>query len=206
MPNSPRIITTVPGPLAPGPVITTNGTSPKGASGLIRQPIPSSSRPLLQYSGEYAIAQHQPPPPQPQPQQPPPPPPPNPIVAPPVAATTALATPIPMHESLRRYVVNGTSRFFGVNGEESNEKVWMERRRRLAIKLFGGVKDDFHLEGNIGGAGGGSGGAFEDSLVSRVLVSDLSIYQNGHVFFPWCLSSLTTAMEYDYAMIRSPLS
>ena len=77
----------------------------------------------------------------------------------------ALATPLPMHESFRRYIVNGTSKFFGVNSEESNEKVWIERRRRLAIKKFGGVKDDFHLEGTSGGGGGGAGTSYEDSLV-----------------------------------------
>ena len=194
VPNSPRIITSgQPGPgqtLAPS--ITTNGTSPKGASGLIGgrsgpalpvgpQVIPASSRPLLQYSGagDYAIHQA---PPVPQ-QQPPPPINVNPVQA--AVATTATAVnqqALPMHEALRRYIVNGTCKFFGVNSQESNEKVWMERRRRLAIKLFGGVKDDFHLDGNggaggacsIGGQGGqasGGGGAsgsgpFEDSLVS----------------------------------------
>ena len=72
-----------------------------------------------------------------------------------------------MHESIRRYFVNGTSEFFGVNGSEANEKVWIERRRRLAIKLFGGVKDDFQIDGNSVNASGSS--AYEDSLVRNKL-------------------------------------
>ena len=119
--------------------------------------------------------------------QPPPPVPPQHTIAPPVTSTTVAppslavaptlnttpsATPqaqttvvqaVPMHESLRRYFVNGTSKFFGVNGSDANEKVWIERRRRLAIKLFGGVKDDFQVDGSSVNASGGS--AYEDSLV-----------------------------------------
>ena len=72
-----------------------------------------------------------------------------------------------MHESIRRYIVNGTSKFFGVNGSDANEKVWIERRRRLAIKLFGGVKDDFQIEGSSGHASGNS--AYDDSLVRNRL-------------------------------------
>ena len=138
---------------------------------------------MLQYGGDYGMTVHQPPPPA-LPQHsstggvaPPsvvttvtsvaPPPPPATTTA--VVPAGGVPTPgvsIPVHESLRRYVVNGTSRFFGVNGEEANEKVWIERRRRIAIKLFGGVKDDFHIDGNNGHHGGNT--AYEDSLV-RIL-------------------------------------
>ena len=154
MPASPRIITTVPGPLG-------NGTSPKGpinpqtAPLRSRDPPVATSRPLLQYhppEATYATAlqsqttglPHG--------------------VAAAQAAqntaqtTTTLALPqtVPVHESLRRYFVNSTTKFFGLNGEESNEKVWVDRRRRVAIKLFGGVKDDFHIDGTS---------TFDDSLV-----------------------------------------
>ena len=188
VPNSPRILTSGPPPqsnliatsMAPG-----NGTSPKGATGLIRQSISTgSSRPILQYGGEYAMTVHQPPPVPPQHTNAPPPT--SATVAPPTAAvappgpTTAATTPpsatqaqtsvvqpaIPMHESLRRYFVNGTSKFFGVNGSDANEKVWVERRRRLAIKLFGGVKDDFQMGDGSNAHPGGNNTTYEDSLVS----------------------------------------
>ena len=99
--------------------------------------------------------------------------PPTVAVAPPTStpsatqAQTTVVQAVPMHESLRRYFVNGTSKFFGVNGSDANEKVWIERRRRLAIKLFGGVKDDFQIDGNSVNASGSS--AYEDSLVRNKL-------------------------------------
>ena len=41
--------------------------------------------------------------------------------------------------------MGGTAKFFGVEVETlaSSEQCWWERRRRLAIKRFGGVKDEF---------------------------------------------------------------
>ena len=44
-----------------------------------------------------------------------------------------------------RFFVGGTAKFFGVEVETlaSSEQCWWERRRRLAIKRFGGVKDEF---------------------------------------------------------------
>ena len=69
--------------------------------------------------------------------------------------TTVATPPTPVLTSVQRYLADSTSKFFGVNGDDGNEKVWMERRRRLAIKLFGGVKDDFQLDGTT----------YEDSLV-----------------------------------------
>ena len=159
VPNSPRIITTGPPPgLGPS-----NGTSPKGPMNpqtvplRSREPPVATSRPLLQYhpsEATYATAlQNQA------------------TALPHVAAaapgnpnatqtaTTTLALPpttLPVHESLRRYFVNSTTKFFGLNGEETNEKVWIDRRRRVAIKLFGGVKDDFHMDGTS---------TFDDSIV-----------------------------------------
>ena len=105
--------------------------------------------------------------------------PPTVAVAPPTStpsatqAQTTVVQAVPVHESLRRYFVNGTSKFFGVNGSDSNEKVWVERRRRLAIKLFGGVKDDFQIEGSSGHATGNS--AYDDSLVRIFLFLTVSI-------------------------------
>ena len=122
----------------------------------------SAPRPLVQYNEpSYAVmgvaqpkAQPQPPS-QPQTQ----PPPVQPMsIAPPTNQVTTVATPTPVYESVRRYLADSTSKFFGVNGEENNEKVWVERRRRLAIKLFGGVKDDFQMDGT----------AYEDSIVSII--------------------------------------
>ena len=149
VPNSPRILTSGPPPqsnliatsMAPG-----NGTSPKGATGLIRQSISTgSSRPILQYGGEYAMTVHQPPPVPPQHTNAPPTgatiaqptvavaPPPGPATAttPPSATqaqTTVVQPSIPMHESLRRYFVNGTSKFFGVNGSERDPQFWQHVR------------------------------------------------------------------------------
>ena len=195
VPNSPRILTT--GPQPQGTLIATSmapgtGTSPKGATGLIRQSISTgSSRPILQYGGalpEYAMTvQHQPPPVPPQHSNVVQAPPTSATIAPPTVGVSVAATPIvggaatppsaqtqaqttvvqaiPMHESFRRYIVNGTSKFFGVNGKENNEKVWIERRRRLAIKLFGGVKDDFHVDGSSNGGHASGNTAYEDSLV-----------------------------------------
>ena len=166
VPNSPRIITTGPGGLGP----VSNGTSPKGPlnpqtaqmrsrGGVIGEPqsIPTS-RPLLQYHpGEATYATALPAVPNPALQ-----------LANPTTQTTVALPPqtnsLPVHESLRRYFVNSTTKFFGLNGEESNEKVWIDRRRRVAIKLFGGVKDDFHIDGTS---------TFDDSLVitySRLVV------------------------------------
>ena len=79
-------------------------------------------------------------------------------VPPPNSQVTAVATPTPVYESIRKYLADSTSKFFGVNGEENNEKVWTERRRRVAIKLFGGVKDDFQIDGTT----------YEDSIVSII--------------------------------------
>ena len=176
--------------MAPG-----TGTSPKGATGLIRQSISTgSSRPILQYGGalpEYAMTvQHQPPPVPPQHSNVVQAPPTSATIAPPTVGVSVAATPIaggaatppsaqtqaqttvvqaiPMHESFRRYIVNGTSKFFGVNGKENNEKVWIERRRRLAIKLFGGVKDDFHVDGSSNGGHASGNTAYEDSLVRSI--------------------------------------
>ena len=44
-----------------------------------------------------------------------------------------------------RFFVGGTAKFFGVEVETlaSSEQCWWERRRRLAIKRFGGVKDEY---------------------------------------------------------------
>ena len=37
----------------------------------------------------------------------------------------------------------GTARFFGVDAdtEDASRLIWVERRKRLAIKRFGGIKD-----------------------------------------------------------------
>lgn len=155
------------------------GTSPKGVvvnSGLINpRPVNpgNAGRPMLQYNaGDYAIHPQQP---VTQPQQPST----TAVVtqqqptvstaASSVAVTTnaaqVVSNPLSLHESVRRYIANGTTKFFGVNGQDSNEKVWIERRRRIAIKLFGGVKDDFHMDGN--GHGGTS--TYDDPLVSFFL-------------------------------------
>ena len=147
---------------------------------MIRQSIPSvNPRPVLQYGGEYAITGHpQTPPVVPQHSVAPPT---STIVATPTVsvappsttlsatqAQTSVVQAVPMHESMRRYIVNGTSQFFGVNGSDDNEKVWIERRRRLAIKLFGGVKDAFQVDGSSGNASGNP--AYEDSLVRNEII------------------------------------
>ena len=68
------------------------------------------------------------------------------------------------HQAVRSFVFGGTAKFFGVQqtSEESSRAVWNERRSRLAVKRFGGVKDDF-LEGG--------GGAYGAQQVSRNRVS-----------------------------------
>ena len=179
MPNSPRCVTagTI-GPQSLGPLTTsitsasTNGPSPKGSglpppSAMVsvrpRDSVATAPRPLVQYNEpNYAVigvaqpkvvTQPQPPVPQPQPvvqaSQP--------LNAQPTTTqvTTVATPPTPVLTSVQRYLADSTSKFFGVNGDDGNEKVWMERRRRLAIKLFGGVKDDFQLDGTT----------YEDSLV-----------------------------------------
>jgi hypothetical protein len=83
------------------------------------------------------------------------------VNAPPTSLVTS-PQQLSIHESLRRYFVDGTSKFFGVNGEDSNEKVWIERRRRVAIKLFGGVKDDFHIDGHHGPSS-----SYDDSIFNE---------------------------------------
>jgi hypothetical protein len=49
------------------------------------------------------------------------------------------------HQAVRSFVFGGTAKFFGVHQrtEETSRAIWNERRRRLAVKRFGGVKDDF---------------------------------------------------------------
>ena len=171
---------------------STNGPSPKGSAGLppptsmvtVVRPGPrdvnvanlntGAPRPLVQYNepsyvmggvpvtAQQAVkAQPQPPQqPQPQPQIQPP----LTTVPPPTSQVTAVATPTPVYESIRKYLADSTSKFFGVNGEENNEKVWSERRRRVAIKLFGGVKDDFQIDGTT----------YEDSIVR--IISKIQLY------------------------------
>ena len=58
------------------------------------------------------------------------------------------------HQAVRSFVFGGTAKFFGVHQEteETSRAIWNERRRRLAVKRFGGVKDDF-----LDGAGGAYG-------------------------------------------------
>ena len=50
-----------------------------------------------------------------------------------------------VHETFHRIVFTSTAKFFGVHAEteESARAIWNERRRRLAIKRFGGVKDEY---------------------------------------------------------------
>ncbi len=45
------------------------------------------------------------------------------------------------------YLVVGTAKFFGVDSEteDASRALWNERRRRLAIKRFGGVRDEFSV-------------------------------------------------------------
>ena len=59
-----------------------------------------------------------------------------------------------------RFFVGGTAKFFGVDTETqaSSEQCWCERRRRLAIKRFGGVKDEY-LDGG--------GNAYSSQVRSR---------------------------------------
>ncbi len=109
------------------------------------RPPPRDTRALVQYgdpqsaygtAGGVAVSSQQAPPPQA-------------VVAapPPGNQVVSLPAPVPVYESMRRFVAHGTSKFFGVDGDEHNEKVWIERRRRLAIKRFGGVKDDYQFDG-----------------------------------------------------------
>ena len=58
------------------------------------------------------------------------------------------------HQAVRSFIFGGTAKFFGVHQltEEASRAVWNERRRRLAVKRFGGVKDDYHLDGGVYGA------------------------------------------------------
>lgn len=183
VPNSPRIITSGPGVGQLTTSMAVTGTSPKGVvvNSALMNPRPLAAnagpagpggRPMLQYNaGDYGL--HQQPvtgQPQVQPQ-------PSTTVSQPAstvsggASSVVTATntaqvasnPLPLHETVRRYIANGTSKFFGVNGEDANEKVWIERRRRIAIKLFGGVKDDYHMDGN--GHGGTS--TYDDPLFNE---------------------------------------
>ena len=43
--------------------------------------------------------------------------------------------------------MGGTARFFGVEAasEKAAKEIWQERRKRIAIKRFGGIKDDEFL-------------------------------------------------------------
>ena len=65
-----------------------------------------------------------------------------------------------VHETFHRIVFTSTAKFFGVHAEteESARATWNERRRRLAIKRFGGVKDEYlssqHHQYNAGGPEG----------------------------------------------------
>lgn len=54
------------------------------------------------------------------------------------------------NSSCKRFVVGGSAKFFGLESasEDASKQVWQERRRRLAIKRFGGVKDEYQIEGN----------------------------------------------------------
>ena len=65
--------------------------------------------------------------------------------------TTSHAAIVAYADSFRRFVFGGTARFFGVDAEtdDSARIIWIERRKRLAIKLFGGIKDsEFPVENN----------------------------------------------------------
>lgn len=61
-----------------------------------------------------------------------------------------LTTTAGWHAALKRscqYVIVGTAKFFGVDptSEAMSKMVWVERRRRIAIKKFGGVKDEYAI-------------------------------------------------------------
>ena len=67
-----------------------------------------------------------------------------------------------VHETFHRIVFTSTAKFFGVHAEteESARAVWNERRRRLAIKRFGGVKDEYlSSQQHQYGSGGADGPA-----------------------------------------------
>ena len=72
--------------------------------------------------------------------------------------TTSVATVL--QETFRRIIFTNTAKFFGVDAEteESSRAVWNERRRRFAIKRFGGVKDEYlssqHHQHTAGGSDG----------------------------------------------------
>ena len=75
-----------------------------------------------------------------------------------------------------RFFVGGTAKFFGVEVETlaSSEQCWWERRRRLAIKRFGGVKDEF-LDGG--------GNAYNTQVCSSVCLH----WEGGEGKFVQCM-------------------
>ena len=72
---------------------------------------------------------------------------------------TSMVTTV--HETFHRIVFTSTAKFFGVHAEteESARAVWNERRRRLAIKRFGGVKDEYLSSQQHQYGSGGADGA-----------------------------------------------
>ncbi|TRY68543.1 hypothetical protein TCAL_07253 [Tigriopus californicus] len=60
--------------------------------------------------------------------------------------TTAAGWNVALKRSCQ-YVIVGTAKFFGVDptSEAMSKMVWVERRRRIAIKKFGGVKDEYAI-------------------------------------------------------------
>ena len=106
-------------------------------------------------------------------------------VAAPVTATAAGRTSVvsAVQETFHRIVFTSTAKFFGVHAEteECARATWNERRRRLAIKRFGGVKDEYlssqhhqhpagandgNASGNTTGVGMATGGASSATAVS----------------------------------------
>ena len=99
---------------------------------------------------------------------------PAPAVATPAAPATSTGIQGAFHRSYT-YVIVGTAKFFGVDAasEKVSQEVWNDRRRRIAIKKFGGVKDEYALRDGAGtganggqysqyGGGGGVGGGSGD--------------------------------------------
>ena len=103
-------------------------------------------------------------------------------VAAPVTGRTSVVTAV--HETFHRIVFTSTAKFFGVHAEteESARSTWNERRRRLAIKRFGGVKDEYlssqHHQYSSGGpdgpAPGNQSGGNNNALSGGPVSSNLS--------------------------------
>lgn len=99
-----------------------------------------------------------------------------PAVAPPAAAAAAAApvgaagTLLLWQDLVRRFVVGGTAKFFGVDAEteESSRLVWNERRMRLATKRFGGVKEEYQY-------GEGSSRMRSDHHITSELEGDIMV-------------------------------